>query len=230
MDVYGKMAAPFDTGLTVKNKLVTELEKAEREDRELMEAMKASRAKIALIKANADIERLRRERDAVEALEEAKYDTEINRLIALRHDVRVKREALRRGERDGELTAVSVARAADFVVADRQAQPVARVRPEGEKRVWKTVHRPPLHTLVGSRLNFRWAGHTCYTDNGKDFIEPDGNVLRSLNSWTETIIERGGGGGRKVSVYEVVDVQNSTTRQWKNWGEVYTENCTSLQF
>ena len=93
MVVYGKMAAPFNT----------ELEKAEREDRELMEAMKASRAKIALIKANADIERLRRERDAVEALEEAKYDTEINRLIALRHDVRVKREALRRGERYGEL-------------------------------------------------------------------------------------------------------------------------------
>ena len=230
MEVYGKMAAPFDTGLTDKNKLVTELEKAEREDRELMEAMKASRAKIALIKANADIERLRRERDAVEALEEAKYDTEINRLIALRHDVRVKREALRRGERDGELTAVSVARAADFVVADRQAQPVARVRPEGEKRVRNTVTRPPLCSLITERLNFRWVGYTCNTDNGKDFIEPDGTVFRSLNAWAETIIERGGGGGRKVSVYEVVDVQNNTTEDWKNWGEVYSKDCTSLNF
>ena len=230
MEVYGKMDTSFDTGITVKNKLVTELEKAEREHRDAVEAMKASRAKVALIKANADIERLRRERDAAEALEEAKYDTEINRLIALRHDVRVKREALRRGERDSELTAVSVARAAVFVVADRQAQPVARVRPEGEKRVRNVVPRPKLWDIITSRLIFRWAGHTCYTDNGKDFIEPDGNVLRSLNSWTETLIERGGGGGRKVSVYEVVDVQNIETGKWKNWGEVYSKDCIKLEF
>ncbi len=245
------MSTSFHTGLTVKNKfgkptpiysieevehkkLVTDIEIAEREEAEAMavahEIMAKAKARVALLKADADIVRLRGERDEVEALEEAKYDTEINRLVALRHDVRVKREALRRGERDGELTAVSVARATDFVVTTRDERPVARMRPEGEKRVRKVIHRPPLCDLIKSRLNFKWEGKTCYTDNGKEFLEPDGTVFRSLNSWTETIIERGGGGGRKVSVYEVVSVQNNSTGKWKKWGEVYTKDCTSLQF
>jgi hypothetical protein len=208
----------------------SDLEIAEREEREAMEAMARARAKKAQLTANAHIARLRSERDEVFALEQAKYEADIVRVSALRDGVIAKRSSLKAGELDTELTAATVARASDFVVTDRQALPVARVRPEGAKRVRKVVHRPPLCSLITSRLNFKWEGKTCYTDNGKEFHEPDGTVFRSLNSWTETLIERGGGGGRKVSVYEVVSVQNNTTGKWKKWGEVYTEDCTSLQF
>ena len=222
------MAAPFDT----------ELEKAEREDRELMEAMKASRAKIALIKANADIERLRRERDAVEALEEAKYDTEINRLIALRHDVRVKREALRRGERDGELTAVSVARATDFVVSDRQAQPVARVRTEGGTvRVRNGKIRPLLAGLIKSRTFFRYkfkgVEYGCYSDTGTVFCDTAStDTYKSLAEFCDKKIKASGeAGGTTVSVYEKVEAKLNhcpSGDPWRKWGVLYHTETVSI--
>ena len=236
MEVYGKMAAPFDTGLTGKNKLVTELEKAEREEREALELMARSRAKIALLKANTDIERLRRERDAVEALEEAKYDTEINRLIALRHDVRVKREALRRGERDSELTAVSVARAADFVVADRQ--PVVRVRPEGGPvRVRKGVIRPALAGLIKSRTLFRYkfkgVEYGCYSDTGAVFCDTAStDTYDTLAEFCDKKIKASGDTtGTTVSAYEKVYVKLNNCPSgdpWRKWGDIYHISTTQI--
>jgi len=234
MVVYGKMAAPFDTGLTVKNKLVTDIEIAERDEREALELMARSRAKIALLKANADIERLRRERDAVEALEEAKYDTEINRLIALRHDVRVKREALRRGERDGELTAVSVARAADFVVTDRQ--PIVRVRTEGEPRTKTKINRPDLAGLIKSRTFFKFpfkgVDYMAYSDTGHKIVEADGSMTYdTVSEWANAKIKATGDQKTQVSPYERVYAKLNHCPNgdpWRKWGSLHCEGAISI--
>ena len=232
------MAAPFDTGLTVKNKLVTDIEIAEREEREALELMARSRAKIALLKANADIVRLRGERDAVEALEEAKYDAEINRLIALRHDVRVKREALRRGERDSELTAVSVARAADFVVADRQAQPVAPPRrsAEGEPRTKTKINRPDLAGLIKSRTFFKFpfkgVDYMAYSDTGHKIVEADGSrTYDTVSEWANTKIKATGDQKTQVSPYERVYAKLNHCPNgdpWRKWGSLHCEGAISI--
>lgn len=231
MEVYGKMAAPFDTGLE------TDIEIAEREEREAMEVMKASRAKIALLKANADIVRLRNERDEVEALEEAKMDAEINRLIALRHDVRVKREALRRGERDAELMAVSVARATDFVVTDRQAQPVARVRSEGtEPRTKTKIDRPPLAGLIKSRTLFKFpfkgVDYMAYSDTGHKIVEAGGSrTYDTVSEWANTKIKATGDQNTQVSPYERVYAKLNHCPNgdpWRKWGSLHCEGARSI--
>jgi hypothetical protein len=254
LKVSVKMDTSFHTGLTVKNKfgkntpiysieevkhkkLVTDIEIAEREDRELMEAMKASRAKVALLKANADIVRLRGERDEVEALEEAKYDIEINRLISLRHDVRVKREALRRGERDGELTAVSVARATDFVVTTRDARPVARMRPEGtEPRTKTKIDRPPLAGLIKSRTFFKFpfkgVDYMAYSDNGHKIVEADGSrSYDTVSEWANTKIKATGDQKTQVSPYERVYAKLNHCPNgdpWRKWGVLHCEGAISI--
>jgi hypothetical protein len=248
------MAAPFYSGLTVKNKfgkpapiysieqvnnkkLVTELEIAEREEREALELMAKARAKTAQLKANADIVRLRDERDAVEALEEAKYDTEINRLIALRHDVRVKREALRRGERDGELTAVSIARATDFVVADRQAQPVARVRPEGGQPRTKTkINRPPLAGLIKSRTHFKFpfkgTDYMAYSDTGHEIVPTDGSgSFDTVAKWVKSKIVATGDHKTEVNSYDKVYVKLNhcpSGDPWRKYGVLHNEATVSI--
>lgn len=235
MEVYGKMAAPFDTGLTVKKKLVTDIEIAEREEREALELMAKARAKTAQLKANADIVRLRGERDAVEALEEAKYDTEINRLIALRHDVRVKREALRLGERDSELTALFIARATDFVVTDRQ--PVACVRTEGtEPRTKTKIDRPPLAGLIKSRTFFKFpfkgVDYMAYSDTGHKIVEADGSrSYDTVSEWANTKIKATGDQKTQVSPYERVYAKLNhypNGDPWRKWGSLHCEGAISI--
>lgn len=237
MEVYGKMASPFDNGLTVKNKLVTDIEIAEREEREALELMARSRAKVALLKAKSNIERLRSERDEVEALEETKYDTEINRLIALRHDVRVKREALRRGERDGELTAVSVARASDFVVTARDERPVARMRAEGtEPRTKTKIDRPPLAGLIKSRTFFKFpfkgTDYMAYSDTGHKIVEADGSrSYDTVSEWANTKIKATGDQKTQVSPYERVYAKLNRCPNgdpWRKWGALHCEGARSI--
>ena len=279
MEVYGKMAAQVDTGITVKNKKIvtdtvtvvkSELEIAEHEaavalsaaavalataeratakvdklkadmlpaeldedeeEHRLIAELKANRAKKAQRQANADIQR---HRDRAKAEIQQLVDVNLRKIKELqeandRH--KQEQENIDKGVKDTVLTSHIVRQAEQIQLAPISPARLERPqRAEGEKRVRKTVTRPPLCDLITERLNFRWVGYTCNTENGKDFIEADGTVFRSLNAWTETLIERGGGGGRKVSVYVVVSVQNNTTKDWKNWGQVYTENCTSLQF
>ena len=261
------MSAPFDSGLTVKNKFgkntpiypiedvnrkklvthetkydaeivrLTALREAEIEpdedevNEQLFAQIKANKAKKALREATANIQRYRLERCRVIHTTIDANLLKIKELQKANDEHKRQQDETMSGLHDGHLTSGVVRQAEQIHVA-----PIAPTRPErpqraeGEKRVRKVIHRPPLCDLIKSRLNFKWEGKTCYTDNGKEFLEPDGTVFRSLNSWTETIIERTGGGGRKVSVYVVVDVQNNETEEWKKWGEVYTEDCTSLQF
>jgi len=258
------MAAPFDTGLTVKNKIwrtdpihsieevkdkklathtMTDvkslLEIAEREEAYAMamarEIMAKAKAKTALLKATADIVRLRGERDDVEAVEEAKLDAEINRLIALRHAVRVKREALRRGERDGELTAVSVARATDFVVTDRQ--PVVRMRPEGtEPRTKTKIVRPPLAGLIKSRTFFKFpfkgVDYMAYSDTGHKIVETDGSMsYDTVSEWANTKIKATGDQKTQVSPYERVYAKLNHCPNgdpWRKWGVLHCEGAISI--
>lgn len=209
---------------------VVEVDEDEENER-LFALIKANKAKKALREANADIDRYRLDRCRVIQTNidrDEKLILEINERITA-HKAEQSETML--GLHDGELTAGLVRQAEQIQLAPITPARVERPqRAEGEKRSRETVPRPPLCSLITSRLNFKWEDGTCYTENGKEFVEPDGTVFRSLNSWTETLIERGGGGGRKVSVYVVVDVQNPDTGAWKKWGEVYTKNCTSLQF
>jgi len=197
----------------------------------LFAQIKANKAKKALREATADIQRYRLERCRVI---QTNIDANLHKIKELQeaNDAHKReQDETTSGLHDGHLTAGVVRQAEQIQVAPIAPARVERPqRAEGEKRVRKIVKRPPLCSLITSRLNFKWEGHTCYTDNGKDFVEEDGTVFRSLNTWTETIIERGGGGGRKVSVYVVVDVQNPETGAWKKWGEVYTEECKALEF
>jgi hypothetical protein len=173
-------------------------------------------------------------RDAAKSQIQLLIDRDEKLILEINERIRVNKEEqnnIDKGLKDDILTSSIVSQAEQI-----QHAPIAPARPERpqsaqhEKRVRKTVHRIPLCDLIKSRLNFKWEGYTCHTDNGNDFVEPDGTIFRSLNSWTEAIIERRGGGGRKVSVYVVVDVQNNATGEWKNWGQVYTGDCTSLVF
>ena len=229
MDVYGKMAIQFDTGMT-------DIEIAEREAAVALAA--AERATAAAERATAKVDKLKadiqRHRDRAKGEIQQSIDANLRKIKELQEATdRHKEEQnnIDKGLKDAVLTSHIVRQAEQIQLAPiTPARPDRPQRAEGEKRVRKTVPRPPLCDLITERLNFKWEGHTCYTENGKDFHEANGTVFRSLNAWTETLIERGGGGGRKVSVYVVVSVQNNTTKDWKNWGQVYTENCTSLQF
>jgi len=209
---------------------VVEVDEDEENER-LFALIKANKAKKALREATADIQRYRLERCRVI---QTNIDANLHKIKELQeaNDAHKReQEETTSGLHDGHLTAGVVRQAEQFQLAPITPARVERPqRAEGEKRVRKVVHRPPLCSLIKSRLNFKWEGKTCYTDNGKEFIEPDGTVFRSLNTWTETLIERTGGGGRKVSVYVVVDVQNNETGEWKKWGEVYTEDCEALEF
>ena len=201
------------------------------EERRLLAELKANRAKKALREATADIQK---HRDRAKAEIQQLIDANLRKIKELQEandQHKEEQNNIDKGFKDSVFTS-SIVRQAEQIQVSTIA-PVRAERPqraEGEKRVRKVVSRPKLFDIIESRLNFRWAGHTCYTDNGKEFHEEDGNVLRSLNAWTESIIERGGGGGRKVSVYEVVEVQNIETGKWKNWGEVYSEDCIKLEF
>lgn len=235
MEVSVKMTSMFHTGLIVKNKFATDIEIAEREEAEALELIAKARAKKAHLKANADIVRLRSERDEVEALEEAKLDAEINRLIALRHDVRVKREALRRGERDGELTAVSVARATDFVVTTRDERPIARMRPTEPKTKTK-IDRPPLAGLIKSRTFFKFpfkgVDYMAYSDTGHKIVEADGSrTYDTVSEWANTKIKATGDQKTQVSPYERVYAKLNHCPNgdpWRKWGALHCEGAISI--
>lgn len=100
-----------------------------------------------------------------------------------------------------------------------------------EKRKRTIITRPPLEGLIKSKTHFRFTHKgivsKCFTTNGTCFIdERDQKIHKSLASWTVAVIEKGGGGGRKVSVFEVCEV--FIAQQWKKWGDVYTPNCTFI--
>jgi len=101
-----------------------------------------------------------------------------------------------------------------------------------EKRERTIITRPPLEGLIKSETHFRFIHKgivaKCFTTNGTCFIdESDQRRYKSLASWTVAVIEKGGGGGRKVSAYEVCEV--FIEQQWKKWGDVYTADCTFIQ-
>jgi len=205
-----------------------ELDEDEENER-LFALIKANKAKKALREATADIQRYR---DRAKAEIQTLIDRDEKLILEIQERItahKAEQTSIDGGFKDAVLTA-SIVRQAEQIQVSTITPPPRPPRAEGAKRVREVVPRPKLWDIIKSRLNFRWEGHTCYTDNGRDFIEPDGNVLRSLNTWTETLIERAGGGGRKVSVYVVVDVQNNETGEWKNWGKVYTKDCIELEF
>jgi len=215
----------------------SELEIAEREEREAMEAMARARAKKAQLTANAHIARLRSERDEVFALEQAKYEAEIVRVSALRDGVIAKRSSLKAGELDAELTAATVARASDFVVTDRQALPVSRVRPEGAVRVRNSKTRPPLAGLIKSRTFFRYklkgVYYVCYSDAGEVFQDTaTGATYKSLAEFCDKKIKASGeAGGTTVSVYEKVEAKLNhcpSGDPWRKWGDIYHERTTQI--
>jgi hypothetical protein len=103
---------------------------------------------------------------------------------------------------------------------------------EREKRERAIITRPPLEDLIKSETHFRFTHKgtvaKCFTTNGTCFIdESDQCRYKSLASWTVAVIEKGGGGGRKVSAYEVCEVLIG--HQWRKWGDVYTPDCTFIQ-
>lgn len=105
------------------------------------------------------------------------------------------------------------------------------VNGEREKRERAIITRPPLEDLIKSETHFRFTHKRvvakCFTTNGTCFIdESDQSRYKSLASWTVAVIEKGGGGGRKVSAYEVCEVLIG--QQWKKWGDVYTPDCTFI--
>jgi hypothetical protein len=102
---------------------------------------------------------------------------------------------------------------------------------EREKRERTIITRPPLEGLIKRETHFRFTHKgvvaKCFTTNGICFIdESDQRKYKSLASWTVAVIEKGGGGGRKVSAYEVCEVLIG--QQWKKWGDVYTPDCTFI--
>ena len=161
------------------------------------------------------------QRDAVEALEEAKWDAEIERVTALRDAVREKRRALRAGELDAELTAGIVARSAEG------CQPKTKTK----------VPRPPLVGLIKSRTFFRYkfkgVEYGCYSDTGEVFH--DGGSTDTYKSLAEFCAEKikasGDTTGTMVSVYEKVYAKLNHCQSgdpWRKWGVLYHEGTVSI--
>jgi hypothetical protein len=94
------------------------------------------------------------------------------------------------------------------------------------------ITRPCLVGLIHSHTRFRFNHkgkvHMCYTENGSNFTDDNGKTYKSLASWTVDVIERGGGGGRKVSVYEVCEVFIKSTGKWEKWGNIYHADTKSI--
>jgi len=188
--------------------------------------------KQALKKANGEILNLRQER--VEELRNedkalAKAECEIK---LKRQEIQTKIEAIQRGEFDADLTRSIVQQASQIqITSTTTARP--RQEAEGVKRERTIITRPPLFGLIKSKSKFRFINksktYTCWSENGGTFTDQeDGRSHKSLASWTVSVIKRGGGGGRKVSAYEVVEVFLKESNEWKKWGDVYGEECTGI--
>lgn len=135
-----------------------------------------------------------------------------------------KYEAVMRGEFDTELTQHIVRQAEQIQITTR-----AHERPEKRERT--LINRPPLKGLIKSKSQFRFSNkgkvYTCWTEDGGIFTDGDG-IYKSLASWTSDVIERGGGGGRKVSAYEVCEIFLNSAKVWKKWGEIYKPDTTKI--
>lgn len=194
-------------------------------ERRLLAELKSNRAKKAQKEAARQIEQLRSARVAV---------LQQRRAEAFRICEAIDQEIgeIQSGSRDGELTAGIVAKAAEIQISTKP--PTAKpTRPEGEKRERTIITRPPLIGLIKSPSTFRFSNkgklYFCKSENGVSFKDNETKeVFKSLASWTVDVIERGGGGGRKVSAYEVCEIKINATGDWKKWGEIYHEDTTQI--
>lgn len=195
----------------------------------LLEQIKAERIRKALKKANAEIQPLRQ----AEKERLLKEDESITRAIAdlqLKAEaIRTKREAVMRGEFDTVLTAGVVQQASQVQLTNNVSRVTPKERPEKRERT--LITRPPLKGLIKSKSQFRFSNkgkvYTCWTEDGGIFTDGDG-IYKSLASWTSDVIERGGGGGRKVSAYEVCEIFLNSEKVWKKWGEIYKPDTTKI--
>jgi hypothetical protein len=198
---------------------------------QLIEQLKRERARKAKQQANAQIVTFRQaeEERLLKAIEgEKRVKAEADLRIETLH---TRIEAVRRGDLDTDLTASIVRQASQIQITNVS---VSRATPktDGEKRERTIITRPPLVGLIKSKSMFRFTNkgkvYTCSTENGGTFTDTDGSSHKSLASWTVAVIERGGGGGRKVSAYEVCEVYLTATNEWKKWGLVYNEETKRI--
>jgi hypothetical protein len=205
-------------GKTIPNHSIEEDE--DEQIRLAMEQIRQAKAKKAQREANEKIEQFRTARETV-------IQNQIQSLQFKIEELQKEVGKVRRGERDAELTAGMIAQASAIQLTSAVA------RPEGEKRERTVITRPPLVGLIKSPSLFRFTNkgkiYFCKTENGGSFKDQEtGEDFRSLASWTVDVIERGGGGGRKVSAYEVCEVKINASGVWKKWGDIYTPDTVEI--
>lgn len=207
-------------------------EQEEEEIRLAMERIRGIKAKQAQRKADGEIEELRKKRGELIQNQIEILQGKIEELTGKIHELDQEAGEVERGERDGELTAGIVAKASEIQLTTKNEVKKVPVEGGGEKRERNSKTRPPLGELIHSRVDFRFnhKGKTyfCETEDGVNFHKQNGEKTKSLASWTVEVIAENGGGGRKVSAYEVVEAKISPASGWELWGKIYHEETTGI--
>jgi hypothetical protein len=192
------------------------------EELRLLEALRKVRLRKAEKDAYKNIEYLRNSEIKQISMKIVELEEQILRSTIQRVEYLTRIEKIKRGEEDNLLTKNILK-----TLTLHETSPK-----DSSKHTRKVIIRPPLQGLIKNPTSFRYYHkgryHRCQTNDGSSFITPSGQSYKSLASWTVAVIAECGGGGRKVSAYEVCEVWLNKCAKFVKWGDVYTSDCVSI--